>query len=137
MAPNPLAYDTGVIAALDAWTALLNSGYIAVYSGSQPALNGSLTGTLLVTLTFGSTAFATATASGGTATASANAITSGVAGSSGTAAYFALLKSDGTTVVLTGTVGTSNADFLGPSTAITSGATISCAAFQVTQAQAG
>ena len=137
MSNNPLAYDAGVIAALNAWTALLNSGYIVVYSGSQPALDGSLTGTLLVTLTFSSTAFATATAAGGTVTATANAITSGVAGNSGTAAYFALLKSDATTVVLTGTVGTSNADFLGPSTSITSGATISCATFQVTQAQAG
>ena len=135
MANNPLAYDAGLIAALNAWTAQLHSGYIVVYTGSQPVLDGSLTGTLLVTLTFGSTAFATATAGAGTVTATANAITSGVAGNSGTAAYFALLKSDATTVVLTGTVGTSSADFIGPSTAITSGATISCSAFQIMQPQ--
>jgi hypothetical protein len=120
---------------MNAYTALLNSGYIKVYTGAQPVLDGSLTGTLLVTLTFNATAFGGATASGGTITATANAITSGTAGNTGAAAYFALLKSDGTTVILTGTVGTSNADFIGPSTSITSGNTISCAAFQIQQLQ--
>ena len=135
MAPNPLAYDTGALAAVNAFTALLNSGTIRVYSGSQPALDGSLTGTLLVTMTFNATAFPTAVASAGTVTATANAITSGTAGNTGTAGYFACLKSDGTTVVLTGTVGTSNADFIGPTTSITSGNTISCSAFQIQQLQ--
>jgi hypothetical protein len=135
VANNPLFYDATEIAALEARTALLNSGFLAIYAGSQPALDGSLAGTLLVTLTFGSTAFATPTASGGVVTANANAITSGTAGNSGTAAYFALLKSDGITVVMTGTVGTSNADLVGPSTSITNGANVSVASFQITQPQ--
>ena len=137
MATNALSYDASDIAAVNAFTALLNSGFIKIYTGSQPALNGAVTGTLLVTLTFGATAFATATAAGGTVTANANAITSGTAGNTGTAGYFALVKSDTTTVVGTGTVGTSNANLIGPSTSITNGANVSCSSFQITQLQNG
>ena len=135
MSQNPLAYDTAGVAVVNAFTALLNSGTIRVYTGVQPALDGSLTGTLLVTLTFNATAFAGAVAGGGTITATANSITSGTAGNTGAAGYFALVKSDNTTVVLTGTVGTSNADFIGPSTSITGGNVISCSAFQIQQLQ--
>ena len=135
MSNNPLFYDATEIAAVAARTALLNNGYLKIYTGSQPALDGSLTGTLLVTLTLNATAFGTPTASGGIVTAAANAITSGTAGNTGTAGYFALLKSDNSTVVLTGTVGTSSADLIAPSTSITSGATISCSAFQISQPQ--
>ncbi len=137
MASNPLFYDITEEAALNARTALLNSGFLVIYTGSQPALDGALTGTLLVTLTFGSTAFAAATASGGTAAANANAVASGTAAATGTAGYFALLKSDGTTVVMTGTVGTSNADLVGPTTAITNGATVQVSSFQILQPQSG
>jgi hypothetical protein len=135
MANNFLVYDAACEAAVNAFTALLNNGFLAFYTGSQPALDGSLTGTLLVTLTFGATAFAASTASGGTVTANANAITSGTAGNSGTAAYFVLLKSDGTTVVATGTVGTSGCDYNMNSTAITSSGNVSCSAFQITMPQ--
>lgn len=135
MANNRLWYDATITGGVDNRAALLNSGFIKIYTGSQPALNGSLTGTLLVTLTFGATAFGASTASGGTVTANANAITSGTAGNTGTAGYFALVKSDTTTVVMTGTVGTSNADLVGPSTSITSGSNVSCSSFQITQAQ--
>jgi len=135
MAPNPTFYDTPVKTSMDALTALLNSGFLEIFTGSQPALDGSLTGTLLVTLTFGSTAFAASVASAGTVTATANAITSGTAGATGTAGYFALLKTDGTTVVATGTVGTSSADLILNSTSIGSGATISCSGFSISQPQ--
>ena len=137
MATNTLTYDASDIAAAGAVTALLNNGFLVIYTGAQPALNGSLTGTLLVTLTFGATAFGAATGGGGTVTATANAIASGMAGNTGTAGYFALLKSDATTIVLTGTVGTSNANLIGPSTSITSGNTISCSAFQISMLQTG
>lgn len=135
MAQNPTFYDTPSKASMDALTVLLNSGFLEIFTGSQPALGGSLTGTLLVTLTFGGTAFAASSASGGTVTATANAITSGTAGATGTAAYFALLKTDGTTVVATGTVGTSAADLILSSTSIGSGATVSCSGFTITQLQ--
>lgn len=115
---------------------LLNSGTLKVYTGSQPALDGSVTGTLLATLTFGSTAFGSASASAGTSTAAANSITSGTAGNTGTAGYFAVEESGGS-VVGTGTVGTSNADLIANSVSITSGATVSCASFALSLPQTG
>jgi hypothetical protein len=135
MANNPLPYDATVIAGVNAVTALLNSGFIKIYTGSQPALNGSVTGTLLVTMTFSATAFPTSSASAGTVTATANAITSGTAGNTGTAGYFALVKSDTTTVVATGSVGTSGADLNLNTLSITSGNTVSCSSFLITQAE--
>jgi hypothetical protein len=135
MVNNPQWYDATSEASVNAVTALLNSGYIKIYSGSQPSLDGSVTGTLLATMTFGSTAFGAASASGGTVTATANAITNGTAGATGTAGYFALVKSDNSTVVATGSVGTSGCDMNLNSTSISSGATVSCSSFTVTQNQ--
>jgi hypothetical protein len=135
MSNSPIAYDATVIAGVAADCALLNSGTIRIYTGAQPSLNGALTGTLLATLTFGSTAFGTPTASGGVVTATAGAITSGTAGNTGTAGYFALVKSDGTTIWGTGSVGTSGADLNLNSLSITSGASVSCSSFTVTQPQ--
>lgn len=113
-------------AAVNAVTALLTSGTLKIYTGSQPAEDGSITGTLLATLTFGATAFGAS--SGGTATA--NAITSGTAGNTGTAGYFALEESGGT-VVATGTCGTSGADLNLSTTSIVTGATVSCSSFTI------
>jgi len=123
-AGNPHWYD----AAVNAVCTLLNSGKIEVYTGTQPAADGAITGTLLATMTFGATAFG-ASSSG---TATANAITSGTAGNTGTAGYFALVESGGTTVVGTGNVGTSGADLNFNSLSISSGATVSCSAFTIT-----
>lgn len=125
MANNPLYYD----AAVNAVCALLDSGTIQIYTGDQPSLDDSLTGTLLATMTFDSTAFGSS--SGGTATA--NTITSGTAAASGTAGYFALVESDGSTVVGTGTCGaTSGYDLNLNSTSISEGATVSCSSFTIT-----
>lgn len=134
MANNPLVYDAATIAMLNAYGALLNSGTIKIYTGSQPAVDGAVTGTLLVTLTFGATAFATATATGSGGSMSANAITSGNAGNTGTAGYFALVSS-GSSVISTGSVGTSGADLNLSTLSITNGALIACSSFIVTQAQ--
>lgn len=135
MTNSPLWYDATVNASVNAVTALLNSGYINIYTGSQPSVDGGVTGTLLAQLTFSATAFGNSSASGSGATATANTITSGTAGNTGTAAYFALLKSDDSTVVATGSVGTSGCDLNLNSTAISSGATVSCSSFTITQAQ--
>jgi hypothetical protein len=132
MANNPLPYDASVIAAVNAFTALLNSGFIKIYSGAQPALNGAVTGTLLATMTFSATAFPASVAAAGTVTATANAITSGTAGNTATAGYFALVKSDNTTVAATGSVGTSGADLNLNTLSIVSGNTVSCGSFLVT-----
>lgn len=123
-AGNPHWYD----AAINAVTALLNSGKMQILSGAQPAADAALTGTMLATLTFGATAFGAS--SGGVATA--NAITSASAAASGTAGYHALLESNNTTVVATGNVGLSGADLNFNSLSISSGANVSCSAYTIT-----
>ncbi len=135
MANSPHVNAATAMASVDAAKVLLNSGFIKIYTGTQPAVDGSLTGTLLVTLTFGATAFGASSSSGGVVTATANAITSGTAGNTGTAGYFALVKSDTTTVVGTGSVGTSAADLNMSSLSITSGSTVSAASFTLSQSQ--
>jgi hypothetical protein len=135
LAPNPLPYDASVIAAVNAFTVLLNNGFLVIYTGSQPALNGAVTGTVLATLGFGATAFPPAVAAAGTVTATANAISNGIAGNTGTAGYFALLASNGTTVVATGLCATSSSDLNLSTTSIVAGQTVSCSSFLVTMAE--
>lgn len=82
---------------------------IKLYTGTQPAnANTALSGnTLLVTLTI---AGAFGTDSNGTLTF--NTVTDGTAVATGTATFFRIYKSDGTTVVMDGSVGTSSADLV-------------------------
>jgi hypothetical protein len=88
------------------------------------------TQTLLAELRWNATAFGAA--SSGVATA--NAITADTsADNTGTATWFRALKSDGTTVVFDGSVGTSGADLNLNSTAISAGATVSVTAFTYTE----
>jgi hypothetical protein len=119
-------------AALDAVTALLNSGgagTIKVYDGSQPAGPGTAitSQNLLVTLTFSSTSFG-ASSSG---TATANSITSGTAGATGTASW-ARLASGGGTAVMDMTVGASATDIVLSSATINNGNTVSISSFTLT-----
>lgn len=141
MPNNPFFSDTAIAGssgALAVICALLNSGKMQILTGTQVPANTSLAGTLLATLTLNATAFGTPTpsgtdGSGRLVTATANSITSGTAGNTGTAGYFALLKSDNATVIMTGSVGTSGADLNLNSLSITSGATVSCSSFTLTQ----
>jgi hypothetical protein len=135
MANNPQFYDATVEAALNAAAALLSSGFLEIWSGSQPALDGSLTGTKLAKLGFGSTAFAGSTAAAGTVTANANAISSGIALATGTAGYHALLKSDDATVVATGSVGLSGADLNMSSLSVVAGQVVAASSYSLTEAQ--
>lgn len=135
MANSPRFYHVPVETAVNAFAVLLNNGFLEIYTGSQPAVDAALTGTKLAKLTFGATAFAGASSTGGVTTAVANAIGSASALATNTAGYFALLKSDDSTVVMTGSVGTSGADLNLNSLSITSGATISCSAFSITESQ--
>jgi hypothetical protein len=137
VANNPLDYDTSVIQMLGGKATLLNGGFLEIWTGSQPALDGALTGTKLARVGFSATAFGTATANAGTGTATANAISSGIALATGTAGYFAVLKSDDATVVGTGTVGTSGADLNMSSLSIVAGQVVACSAFTLTMAQSG
>lgn len=133
MANNPFISDTAANAAANAVTALCNSGFLQIYSGTQPAnANTAISGqTLLAKLTFGTTAFGAAAAG----VATANAIGSATASASGTASWFRVFKSDDTTVVFDGSVGTSGADLNLNSTSISSGATVSVTSLTYTQTE--
>ena len=117
---------------LDTLTALLNSGKLRIYSGTRPAnpdtaLSGN---TLLAELTFGATAFAAA-ASG---QATANAITQdSAADATGTATFFRCFKSDGTTAVIDGDVGTSGSDLNLATVNIVANAQVSVTALTLAQ----
>jgi hypothetical protein len=107
-------------AALNAITALANGGTCAVYTASQPATpDVALTGqTALVTMSLSATAAGAASAG----TATMNAVTAGVAGNSGTAAWFRVYASGGA-AVWDGNCGTSGADMNFPTLTFTSGVT--------------
>ena len=115
---------------LNALAALMNSGLIKIYTGTQPATpETAVTGTLLGTLTMNATAFGSS-ASG---VITANAITGDTtADATGTAGYFRILKSDATTAVLDGSVGTSGADLNLNSVAISAGAEIEVTSMTIT-----
>jgi hypothetical protein len=108
-----------------------NSGKLRIYSGTRPATGGTAT-TLLAELTCNAT-FAPS-ASGGVLTL--NSITSATASATGTASWARLLKSDGTTIVLDCSVGTSGADINLNTTAIVSGATVSVTSAVLTEGNA-
>ena len=132
-ANNLTLSNAGKSAAMDAVTALLNAGgagTIKIYTGTQPAgPDTALSGqTLLATLTFSSTSFG-ASVNG---VATANTITSGTAGNTGTATW-ARMASGGGTAVMDCTVGTSSSfDIVFPTTTINSGETVSISSFTLT-----
>lgn len=104
-------------------TAAGASGLLRIYSGSQPTDGDTAIGAqvLLAELTMNAT-FAPSASSG---VLTLNAITSdSSANATGTAAWFRMVKSDGTTNVLDGTVGTSGADCNLNTTSIVSGAAV-------------
>ena len=104
---------------------------IHLYNGSQPAnANTAIsTQTLLVSLTitgsFG-------TDSNGTLTL--GTVTDGTAVASGTSTFFRITKSDDSTVVMDGSVGTSGADLNLNTTTIASGQTVSITAGTIVRA---
>src|SRR5262252_1926734 len=133
MANNPFLSDAAAKAAADAVCALCNGGSIAIRSGAQPAnANAAASGTLLVTLTFGATAFGPASSSG---VATANAITAANAVAAGTASWFRAFKSDGTTAVFDGSVGTSAADLILSSVALTTGGNVAVSSLTYTSTE--
>jgi len=131
MALNLKLSNAAANAAVDALTALLNSGYIRIYSGSQPTDANTAIGAqvLLAELTFGATAFGAAVAG----VATANAITQdSSANATGTAAWARFFKTDGTTVVCDGSVGTASSNLILNTTSIVSGVPVSCSALTFT-----
>lgn len=110
------------------------SAKIRIYDGTQAADADTAIGaqTLLAELTGNASAFAAA-ASGGVLTL--NAITAdSSANATGTASWFRILDSAGTTVVCDGTVGTSGADLNLTTVSIVAGAAVSVTSFTITEA---
>jgi hypothetical protein len=124
--------NTARSAAADAVVDLADGGYIRIYDGAQAANPNTAIGSqvLLAELTFGTPAFGAA--SNGVATA--NAITQDAsANANGTATWFRVLQSNGTTVLWDGTVSTSGADLNLNSTSIVSGGTVDITSMTYTQ----
>lgn len=118
-------------AMLDTFTAPAASGKLRIYAGSVPASADAALGgaTLLAELTLNATAFAAA--SGGVLTA--NAITSDAsADATGTAAFFRIYDSAGTTSLAQGAVATSGAELNLNTTSIVAGAAVAVSSLTIT-----
>ncbi len=115
-----------------------NSGKLKIYSGAQPTDGDTAIGAqvLLATLVMNATAFAAPSGTASTIqTLTANAVTSDTnAAATGTAAWFRLTKSDGTTLIMDGTVGISGCDLTINSVSITIATTVSCSAMTISLA---
>lgn len=120
-------------AQLDAITTATGaSGLLRIYDGSRPATGGAAT-TLLAELVCNAT-FAPAAASG---VLTLNAIASDAsANATGTATWFRIVKSDGTTHVMDGSVGTSGTDMVLNTASIVSGANVAITSATVTAGNA-
>jgi hypothetical protein len=128
MANNLKMSNAAVNAEGDALSDLLDNGYLRIYSGTQPAnADTALSGnTLLAELRFANPA--SGATSAGVITWSA--ITSDTsADATGTATFYRALKSDGTSVVMDGSVGTTGSDLNINSTAIQAGAQVDITSF--------
>ena len=110
-------------------TAAGASALLRIYNGTRPATGGTAT-TLLAELTCNAT-FA-ASASGGQLTL--NAITQdSSANATGTATWFRIVKSDGTTHVMDGNVGTSGSDLNLTTVSIVATQPVSVTSFVITE----
>jgi hypothetical protein len=128
MSLNTQLSDAVVSAQADALARLLDNGFLRLYSGAQPAdANSALSGnTLLAELRFAATSAPAAV--GGLLTF--NALTSDSdADASGTATFFRAFGSNGTAVVMDGSVGTSAANMIIAAVSISQHQTVSCSAF--------
>lgn len=129
-----LAYSTAIRnAMLDAITTAAGaSALLRIYDGTRPATGGAAT-TLLAELTCNTT-FAPA-ASGGVLTLNAIAQDAS-ANATGTATWFRIVKSDGTTHVLDGNVGTSGSDLNLTTTSIVATQPVSISSAAITEGNA-
>ena len=115
---------------LDAITTRAGNGaLLRLYDGTRPATGGTATN-LLAELVCG-TPFAAAAASG---VLTLNSITTDAsANNTGTATWFRIVKADGTTFVMDGSVGTSGADLNLTSTSIVATQPVAVSTFTITE----
>jgi len=131
MANNLKLSNAAVNAEADALSVLLDNGYLRIYDGTQPANADTAisTQTLLAELRFNADAAPSAVAG----VLTFNAITQDSnANNTGTASWFRALKSDGSTVMFDGSVGTSGSDLNIATTAIVAGAIVGVTSFVYT-----
>jgi hypothetical protein len=130
--PNNLKLSNNVVnPQADALSDLADNGYLRIYDGTQPATADTAitTQVLLAELRFNATA--APAASNGVLTF--NAITQdSSANNTGTASWFRALKSDGSTVLFDGAVGTSGSDMNIYTTSIVAGAIVGVSSFGYT-----
>ena len=119
-------------AQMDAITTFAGAGAkLRLYSGARPATGGAVT-TLLSEHTLG-TPFAPAAAAGVLSpTLPANVSAS----ATGTAAWFRVVKADGTTHVMDGDCGTAGTDMVLNSTALTLGVAVAVTGWTITRGNA-
>ena len=132
MALNPKSSNVAANAAVDAMATLINTGYLRIYDGTQAATADTAVGAqvLLAELRYAATAFG----AGSAGVATANAITAdSSANATGTASWFRVLKSDGTTAIFDGSVGTATADLILNTVAIVAAASVSVTAQTLTE----
>lgn len=109
-----------------------SSALLRIYSGTRPATGGTAT-TLLAELTCNAT-FAPGASSG---VLTLNAITQdSSANATGTATWFRIVQSDGSTHVMDGDVGTSGSDLNLTTTSIVSGQPVSISSATITRGNA-
>lgn len=135
MAHNAKLSNSAANASADAACALCNAGFIDIMSGTQATDADTALGAqvVLAVLPFNATAFGAAVAG----VATANAITADAAAdATGTATWFRAYKSNHTSAVFDGSVGTSGADLnITGTVAIVAGANVSISSFTYTQAK--
>src|SRR4051812_3603228 len=99
---------TGADSMLVAVGNALNTGYLRIYSGTEPATAATaLSGNVLLSeMRFSSTAFGTPAVSGSNRRITANTITGDTsADADGIASFFRALQADGSTVIVQGSAG--------------------------------
>ena len=110
------------------------SALLRIYSASRPSTGAAIGAQVLLAELTCNVTFAPS-ASGGVLTL--NSITQdSSANNTGTAAWFRIVKSDGTTFVLDGDVGTSGSDLNLTTTSITAGQPVSITSFTITEGNA-
>jgi hypothetical protein len=131
MALNPKLTSLAATTEANAVAALLNNGWLRLYSGSQPSTadEAVTSQVVLAELRFGNPAFGSAS----DGVAAANAVTGDAsANATGTATWFRCCMSDGATPVFDGSVGTSNSNLVLNSVEISEGAPVDVTSFTFT-----
>ena len=136
MALAPLFSTEVVNAMADAATALADSGSIKIYEGAKPATADTSVGeaVLLATHSLAATAFGAAAEGVCTAAAIGDDVDIDAAG---TPSFFRVLKTDGTSELWDGTVGTAGCDLNFDSVTWQAGGTASITGFTYTANKAG